>query len=305
MLNISLLAFLFSLSVFADTSDQKSFVYDGSFETLEVFLRSEKSHTEYRVENRPSTCYRPQIVGHRSICVGEGRRSGPNPRPFPAPRQCWSEPVIRTVPYSCIRPVNVEYQVKDYDVYAQVFVDIKNLSPQINPQETIFINLRGEILSVEAKGSKKFFILKNRFELSERRFRKTKEIRGRLDLALVDASPYVGALNISELRFNNGELSFRGQNWIHGIGFKLKVEKLRFLASNKLIFERDLLSHEVTSTQRGEGVEHSLNLAQIAPSLGEGKYKINLVSFLQFNTPVINAEQFLDESKNISIKTKK
>ena len=65
-----LFALALSLGTFASTVDTKTFVYDGSINSVELLLRAEKTHTEYRVEHRQSTCYRQELAGYRTVCSG-------------------------------------------------------------------------------------------------------------------------------------------------------------------------------------------------------------------------------------------
>ena len=79
---VGLLSLALSFSTLASSGESKSFTYDGSQDSVELILRGEKTHTEYRTETRTTTCYRTEIVGYRTICSGGGY-PGPGPRPYP------------------------------------------------------------------------------------------------------------------------------------------------------------------------------------------------------------------------------
>ena len=83
---VGLLSLALSFASIASSGETKTFTYDGAQNSVELLLRGEKTHTEYRYETRTTVCYRTEIVGYRTVCTGSGPgypgpRSGPRPTP--------------------------------------------------------------------------------------------------------------------------------------------------------------------------------------------------------------------------------
>lgn len=142
------------VAVFAMSATQnaeaKQIVIDGQQSQIREFLNGEVSHTEYRTEYRQTTCSREVFDGYEQRCYyqGGGRQcrtvdGGQSCGITPTGRQCTdlpdrtecydtpgrqvceNYPRYRTEYYTCTQPVQVPYQVKDYDVEHDVTFNIE------------------------------------------------------------------------------------------------------------------------------------------------------------------------------------
>lgn len=302
---VGLFSLALSFSTVASTVDTKTFVYDGSVNSVELLLKAEKTHTEYRTENRQSTCYRQVIAGHRTICSGGYGPGypypGPYPRPYPGPvrtRHCWSEPIYRSVPYSCMQTVRVPFEVKDYDVDARVIVDVTKISPEATPGEKFTVTLNGDSLSFNVAGSKKFFVVKKKQDVRSTMNGSVKMMDAVLAAELIEAAPVLKALKMTTISMNDGVLNFDlgpVENRSN-IGFNLKIVKEKFLGSDKVILDRELAQSEVEVVTSAESAEAGVNVSNLGVELKGGKYSLTAKAFAKFDGNLMNSFQFDDLS---------
>lgn len=319
---IGLFSLALSAASFASTVDTKSFNYDGSQNSTELVLRAEKTHTEYSVENVPSTCYRQEVVGYRTICTGGGYYGpgpgpgypypGPYPRPYPYPgpghRSCWQEPIYRSVAYSCIKPVTISREVRDYDVEARVLVDVTKMSQEMTSGERIEVTLKGDELSFNVVGSKKFFAVKRKQDTRSTMAGSVKMIDAVLAVELVEVAPVMKALKISSQKVEDGKLVVKiGQKDASvNLGFSLKVVKKKVLASDKVLFDRELSQNEVEVISTADTSAAGVSLSNLDVKLQDGKFELTTTVFPKFNGTLMNVTQFspLPVSKKLVYKAK-
>jgi hypothetical protein len=301
---ISFFLVMSSFTTIASTIDTKTFVYDGSQSTVELVLRTDKTHTEYKVEEVLSTCYRSQVSGYRSICTGTsigGYGSGPyypgpHRRQYTSPyafsRQCYSEPIYRQVPYSCTQTSRLPYPVKDYDVEARVIVDVTKVSTEMTTGETIKVALEGENLVFTASGSKKFFIIKKKQDERSSMNGSIKQIDALLAVELIEAAPVLNAIKVTNIALENSVLNFRvgSAESLANIGFGLKIVKVKFLGSDTVMLNRNLSLADVYV----QDSEASVNLSKLGVELTGGKYNLTATTFAKFDGSLMNETQFDD-----------
>lgn len=290
---IGLLSFALTFSVFASTIDTKTFIYDGSLNSVELLLRTEKTRTENRVETRQRTCYRRAIAGHRTTCSG---RYGPYPT-----RRCWTEPIFRSIPYPCIQTVNVPVEIKEYDVDARVIVDVTKLSPEATPGEKFKVTLDGDKLIFDVDASKKFFVVKK--ENNERATinGNVKLIDAVLATELIEVSPVLKTINVTNLRMEDGLLKFTlGSDDLSHVGIDLKVEKLKIFGADTEILRRELLPSEMLV----QGAEVSVDVNKLGVDLRNGKFALTIKAFSKFDGNLMNSKQFekLSDSRTLIYK---
>lgn len=299
---LGLFSLALSFSALASTVDTKTFTYDGSVSSVELLLKTEKTHTEYRVEQRQSTCYRQEVYGHRTVCTGGGYYGpgpgfpGPHRRPYPGPvRHCWTEPMYRTVPYSCIQTVNVPYEVKDYDVDARVIVDVTKLSPEATPGETFKVTLNGDTLSFSVLASKKFFVVKKKEAVRSSMNGSVKMIDGLLAAELVEAAPVLKAIKMTDISVENGVVNFNigPVASMDNLGFELKVVKVKTFGSDTTLLDRELLASEVEVKASSEGASTAgVDVSKLGVELENGKFSITAKAFAKFGGNLMNSSQF-------------
>ena len=303
---VSLVMSAFSV---ARTPDVKTFVYDGTQSSVELILRGEKTHTEYRYEDYPDTCSRTEMAGYRTVCTGGGSMTqchpgphGPICRTVPGARYCHQEPMYRTVYYPCTRTRQISYEVKDYDVEARVIVDVTKLSQEATPGETIKVTLSGDDVSFSAVGSKKFLIVKKKQDLRSSMNGSVKLIDGLLAVELVEAAPILKAVKMSDIALNGSELNFTvGQAETRAnIGFSLKVEHKKLFGSGTVLFDRELAQAEVVVSD----TKASVDINKLGVELESGKYELTAKTFVKLGGKLLNEEQFdsLSASKTLIYK---
>lgn len=308
-------ALALSLGTFASTVDTKTFVYDGSVNSVELLLRAEKTHTEYRTEQRQSTCYRQEVAGYRTVCTGGGYGPGPGypypgprpypyPRPYPGPaRHCWTEPMYRTVPYSCIQTVNVPFEVKDFDVDARVIVDVTKVSPEATAGETFKVTLNGDTLSFDVNGSRKFFVVKKKQDVRSNMNGGVKMIDALLAAELVEAAPILKAVKMDGISVENGVLNLNlgPVETLSNLGIELKIVKKKTFGSDKVLLDRELVASEIAVVPSTSGADANINVSNLGVELEGGKFSITAKAFAKFSGNLMNSSQFesLSSSKTL------
>lgn len=301
---LGLFSLTLSFSSLASTIDSKSFIYDGSVNSVELLLRTEKTHTEYRIEHRPSTCYRQEMVGYRTVCTGgPGPRPypGPGPRPYPGPgpaRHCWTEPVYRTVAYSCMQTVNIPHEVKDYDVDARVIIDVTKISPEATPGESFRATLKGDTLTFDVNGSRKFFIVRKKQDIRSSMRGSVKMIDALLAAELVEAAPVIKAIKMSDIAIDNGILNFNigPVASVANIGFELKVVKMKTFGSDTVLLDRELLTSEVEVNTSENGSMAGVDFNKLGLEMANGKFSITAKTFAKFSGNLMNSSQYQELS---------
>jgi hypothetical protein len=287
---IGLLALSLSLSTLANSGESKTVTFDGSQDLFELTLRGEQTRTEIRVEEVRSTCYRDELIGYRTICspgMGPGHfpggfydprfprpYPGHYPGPYPYPRNCWREPVYRSVAYSCVRTVRTPVEIKEFDVEARVRVAVQNVYATV-PNEKISLSLKGDKLNIIAQGSKKFMIMLRNKELSSSVSGNQKMIDAAYELELVDADELKNVA-MTSISLQDGKLrvDLSGVLSTQNMGMALKVVRTRALGSDTVLLDRELTSSEVTLTTERTDTRAEVGLDKLV-ELGRGRYSIS------------------------------
>jgi hypothetical protein len=297
---VGFLSLIVSFASIASSGETKSFIYDGSQNSVELILRGDKTHTEYRTETYTTTCFRTEIVGYRTICHGGPGYPGPGPRPFPGPgprpfpNSCWQEPIYRQVAYPCTQTRQIPYEVKDYDVEARVLVDIKNLSNIATSGETFNVALMGDSLTITANGSKTFIVVLKDQDVRSNYTGSVKFLDAFYSVELVEAYPIVNSIRNMKIAFNNPVFSFNLPE-AKNLVFSLKAVKNRALASDIVLLDRDLAAAEITTVASSAGVNVAADLARLGVTTED--VKLTLTGTVSYKTPgsILNRSQFGNE----------
>ena len=307
---VGLLSLILSLASIASSGETKSFTYDGSQNSVELILRGDKTHTEYRTETYTTTCFRTEIVGYRTICHGGPGYPGPRPFPGPGPRPfpsgCWQEPIYRQVAYPCTQTRQIPYEVKDYDVEARVLVDIKNLSNVATSGETFNVALMGDNLTISANGSKTFIIVLKNQDVRSNYTGSVKFLDAFYSVELVEAYPIVNSIRNMKIAFSNPVFSFNLPE-AKNLVFSLKAVKNRALASDIVLFDRDLAAAEMTTVASNAGINVAADLSRLGVTTED--IKLTLTGTVSYKTlgSILNRSQFgneLSASKTIIYKNR-
>jgi hypothetical protein len=284
---IGLFAFAISLGTWGSSGETKTFVYDGSQSSIELLLKGEKTHTEYRIEDRESICYRTQIVGYRTVCTGPNR-----------PGSCYRQPIYRQMAYRCIQRVRVEFEVKDYDVEAKVLLDVKKLAV-ITPSasEKFIVSLIGDDLKISVEGSKNYFISLSKEDITSHQTGAVKYIDALYATELIESAPILKALEMSKISLKDNALTVNmgPMNSRDNIAFSLKIVKKRALASDPVLFDRELTNNETMVTSSGNGSMAVFDLNKLGVELTGGKFALTAKAYFKNSAQVLNAEQFGDD----------
>lgn len=275
----ALVMLVLSMSIFA-SSESKTFYYDGSQDSIEMVLRAEKTHTEYRYEQRHTICYR-QDVFYRTQCHST-----------PQGTFCRQVPHYRTVSYPCIQTVRIPYEVKDYDVEANVSLDVART--EIPAGETFKVTLDGDHISLSAVGSKKFFILLKKQNVRSTMSGSVKFIDASYSAELVEAAPVMKALEMTNISAKNSILSFKmGPVEVRDlIGFRLLVKKAPVLGSDTVLFDRELAASEIQLNAQGAGSVADVNIQKLGVELTSGRHTLTATAFFKHAGTILNASQF-------------
>ncbi len=263
-------------------SESRSIVYNGSQDSFDVLLRGEETHTEYRVEQRRATCSRSVYAGTRTVCSG-GR-----------PRSCRSYPVYRTQYYTCWQSVRIPYEVKDFDVNANIKLLVSKKDLAQTRGETFKLSLKGDNVHLEAVGSRKYLLVL-------RKNQNRVEVRGSFKFVshlyaveLVEAAPIVNSLQMSNISIENNVLStVMGSQMEHNqIAFSLKVSQIHTFGSDPVLFDRELTSDELSFRTLAQMVVLDLQVDRLAINLNNGKFALTTSAFFKDNKRLLNASQF-------------
>ena len=294
---VGLLSLALSFSTLASSGESKTFTYDGSQDSVELILRGEKTHTEYRTEVRTTTCFRTEIVGYRTICNGGGY-PGPGPRPYPGGgRNCWREPVYRQVAYPCQQTVQIPYEVKDFDVDARVMLDVSKISMEATPGESFTVSLLGDTLSLTANGSKKFFLVLNKQDIRSRMNGTMKFMDALYSVELIESVPVLKALKMTDISLSNDVLTF-GLGPVNNnpnVAFSLNIEKKKLFGSDEVLFDRELTATEIVIKASNTGSAADVNIDRLGVSLEDGKYSLTAKAYFKAKGSLLNASQYGDD----------
>lgn len=289
------LLFLVLTTVGYASTDVETFLYDGSRDSVQMSLNAEQTHTEYRYENRWTTCYRTETY-YRTVCQNT-----------PQGRFCQTVPYSRTVAYSCMRTVSIPYEVKDFDVVANVTLDVVKKS-ELPASETFKLSLKGDSLTLSAVGSKKFFILKKKQQVNTRQNGSVKFIEAAYTAELVEAADALSALQMTNISLRNNVLNFSiGKlSAPEQIGFHLKVKKAPVLGSDTTIFNRELAGSEILLNAEETSTTANVDIEKLGVKFKSGRHTLTAKAFYRHAGSLLNASQFenLEASKTLIYKAK-
>lgn len=283
MLKILFLSFvLFSLnSLFASTRSERTFIYDGSQDISDLILTAEQTHTEYRYERRRTTCYRRQVY-YRNVC-----------RNTPSGRYCQRTPYYRTISYPCVRDIRIPYEVKDFDVEANVRIIVENEALP-NTQEYFKVVLDGDRISLSATGTKKYFLMLRSQEIIPEVQGQFKYLNVTYRVELVEARPILSALNMNDISYQDNALKFTTGPFsnFNSLGLALLVKKAPRLSSDVTLFDQDLSVEDMTISNSETSTEVSVNLNQLGIHISKGRYKMTAKIYYKYIGTFLNKDQF-------------
>ena len=249
---------LFSSLSFADTVDTRTFTYQGDTPQMSVYTSTEKTKTEYRVVDVPSTCYR---TVYREQCTNEPRRcrrecNGGRCRDVCTPprRVCRRVPV-RTA-YRCIKRERRAFQVHDYFVETNATFNFDNSEVRGEISESFEVKTTGQKTELTVNGSGRLAVLLTNTRKMESMQGNTKMVDLEYDIKFVAANRINGALvnGIQNVDLDNGILTFSLGKSFNRREFvqNLKVYNSRRMRSDILLLERNLLPRDMQVDRRDD-----------------------------------------------------
>ncbi|MGE3608491.1 MAG: hypothetical protein AB7I27_02795 [Bacteriovoracaceae bacterium] len=294
---LGMISLLMCTASFASTGESRRVIYDGSQSTFELSLTGQKTHIEYTSEPRPSICTRIDYVGSRRVC--------PNV-PNPDPRSCRDVPITHPVSYPCTRIEQIPHDIKDYDVDVRVSLSMTKPSEVLTSGESIEIKVLGDEVSIEATGSKKFFlVLKNKNEKSSMQG-SVKMMDVSYEIELIEALPILKALSIEDMNVENNFASFNLGSIADSkhLGVALNVTKAPIFGFNKTLFDRELTQDEMVIESVENKTNVKIDLSKLGVEIDAGRFHVVARAFLKVFGTVLNADQFpgLEVSRKVTIK---
>jgi len=283
----ALFVMLFAVSAMA-SSETKTFFYDGSEDVAQMSLQAEQTHTEYRYEQRWTTCYRT-VTHYETRCYGN-------------PPRCQTVPVTRTVPYSCMQTVSVPYQVKDYDVDANISLSFTKPETELSLAETIKVTLWGDKVYLASTGTKNHFVLAKETSKETQVSGTMKFIDASYAFSFVEAAPVLKSIEMTNISLKNNVLTFTiGEvEAPESIGFSLLVKDDPILGSSRELFNRTLKASEVSVN----GKVASVNIKDLGVQLTSGRYTLTAKIFFKHQGQLVNKDEFkaLEASRTLIYK---
>lgn len=264
-----IMSFIMALPAMADSVDVKNFYFDGSNSVADLLLSTEKTRIEYRTVRVPATCYRTE---YRRRCTRQPQncrqvcRNGQCRRVCSAPRTiCRNVPV--SVPYRCMRTERRPFEVHDYyvDTRAQLNFNLAGLNGGV--AENFSVRVEGERDGLSVNGSKNYLVLLQNKNRVERRNGDLKKVDITYDLSFASAKRinHVLGNGIKNVSLKNGILQFELGKSFNTTDFiqNLKVYRSRRLASDILLFDRNLTQNEMDIQVNGSVAAVSIDLARL------------------------------------------
>jgi hypothetical protein len=286
---IGLLTLAISFSTLASSGETKTFMYDGSTPSVQMMLKGEQTHTEYRYEDRWTTCFRTELAGYRTVCSG--------PRGPRGPQNCTRQPIYRQVAYSCVQQVRISYEVKDYDVEANVMIDVTKLpTVMTSAAEKFVVSLNGDMITLSVVGSKKFFVVLKKSDVRDNMNGSVKFVDALYAAELIEAAPVLKALTMTKISLEDTGLTVKMGPVAtrENIAFSLNIVKKRTLASDITLLDRELAMNETVLTTTENGATAVFDVTKLGVDLTGGKFGLTAKAYLKVSGPVLNNSQFGD-----------
>jgi len=301
-----------ALSFASFANSTTTFNYNGSTPTFDDVLNGEQSRTEYRTETRFTTCFRQEVAGSRQVCNGGaggyyggagyyGPYSGPYLGGYHGGyyggysrsiyASCYSEPIYRTVSYTCEETVKVPYTVKELDVVAKVTINVANESDEV-ANEAISVTLNNDgTVSLKATGSKNYLIFLTGKKDAATVSGSVKTINATYNVELIPATA-LRATNVVVLDASFTGVTFNHDVDVYGLMTRtLKVEKRRFLAKKKVLFDNVLTAKNASTLVGFAGASVDAKFANLGIDFKKGRYVFTVTSKVD-TKGLLNASQF-------------
>ena len=290
------LCMLVSAVAFADSSDTKTFNFDGSSEVAELLLQTEKTRTEWRQVRVLRTCYR---VTYRRQCTTQGQscrtrcdRNRQNCRRVctGGRRVCRDVPVRRA--YSCYQWENQAYEVHDYYVNTNATLNFDLNEVDGGASENFKVNVRGEKANLSVKGSKNYLVLLNSQNQSQVHNGSVKDINISYDINFIKAKRVKETLGqgVKNVKLKNGVLNFSVGKGFNTNEFtqNLRIYKYKRIGKDTLLLNQDMTDNDMDIVTNANTTSIQINLKNLGITLPKKMRVIMTTSFKTGSAKVLN-----------------
>lgn len=331
--------FMSPLLASADSGETKNFVFQGQA-SVNLELRGEISHTEYRTETYPGTCYRSEFSHYETRCVNEpvticdqyveflvpgpsnpkpGGPGGDDDRPprYPEPDPSPSEPRCRTeyrqhcsqeavyvdVPYSCTLTRQVPYTVKDADTLNHVLFNFAPVPSGLTLSDNFIVSASGSTVAISTQSNQVFYTLTKQ-QTQNSNNGGLVETTTTVNVAIDSIAAFNAAVSegVTELTATTDGVSFIIGKVLRPelLIVNLHIKKSQFLGSKTMI-DRDMQANEITLTDVGNKTR--VDIKNTALGLKSGRtFKIRAKVRLNASGDVTNPGAISTEQPEQSIK---
>ncbi len=296
--SIFIILSLLSSVAFADTVATEQLLYEGFSQHEELNLSTEKTRTEWRYVEVPSTCYRSEVRRRciqrppicRNICNSHG-----NCRRSCRPGGLVCRNVVVRIPYSCLRTVRRAFQVHDYFVETNVQFEFYNNEVEEAVRERLTMTVRGETPELKVQGSNNYFLILDNKTQSFNMRNGVKNINLIYKISLVPTTRAIEVLGsgIKNVKYRNGMLNFS-----LGAGFnfnqfkqRIRIYQNRRLGRDTLLLDRDLSQQEMNVATTANASLISIDLKNLGVNIPSKIRVILDTSFIIDEARILNANQ--------------
>jgi len=295
-----------SSALMADSTDIRNILFDGSTNYQEVNLSTEKTRTEYRTVQVPSTCYRTVM---RRVC---------SPRPRTCRQVCQNgrcrqvcsggggtvcRDVMRQEPFPCMRTETRAYEVHDYYVETTARFEFNTADVATDANENFEMKMKGELASLSVDSTKNYIIVLDKQSRSEDRQAGVKYVDLTYKVNFIPAAQLNDVLGngIQKVKLKNGVLNFH-----LGAGFnfdifsqQIKIFQNRRVGTDILLLDKLLTANEANVQSTASNSILSINLKDLGINLpSKMRVILNTKYKIDENTVLNRNELKLDASAN-------
>jgi hypothetical protein len=296
-----LITFLFTSSVMASTGDEVLFNFDGSDSYKKFHLKGTKTHTEFRYEQRPQTCFRREFAGYQTRCHFVDRKICK--KEFPArnceikkEKVCRNVAVYRKVPYTCMVTVRTPFIVFDYYTEAKISIQFGEVPKDVIPSEDFKVALMGEDISLTVTGSKKLLIEVERSE--EEYFNGSVKIKEVFyEVKFYDMSKILTPLEngIREIELERSFIRFSMDETPYSnlYQFQVKIDWVRAFRKNPIELNKLFEKEDFQTEDIADETHYYLETKSLGLNLDNRRYRVTVRAKLNVNEDkLLNLKEF-------------
>ena len=244
-------------NTWANTTEIRNFLFDGSEESKELNLSTEASRIEYRRVVVRTTCYRDVI---RRECRSTGRDG-----------QVQCRNVRRSIPYACDRVETRAYQVFDRYVETNVHFQFNNSDLANGVAENFVVKVTGNQPTLSVNSSKNYIIVLEKKEINSQMINRTEiiDVVYKVNFIPAEGSASVLENGIQNVKLKSGVLSFKlGEGFnFNKFSQQIRIYKNKRLGRDTLLLDKYLADNETNVQTTANASFVSINLRSLGINL--------------------------------------